>query len=291
MKRIWNRSLILLLTMNILLCMFGCSFQTGDSGEYAEGEGADTASEVNPQTGSQTADASDLTESTQAGGGDNTSSSMVEDLSIVADISSALGELEKVTWTLQENWEAYDGIVTSVGLLYEYDEYNLVVAFTNLYDAPVAIKANMYALDAEENQIGNAILDTGAIAAAGGTVLEVIPCGSSIPDGRILYDECSIEVVLPDTHTLWATEFSGSLGNGGLYLEYYIEPAENKDLCPGWIWVIPVDSGGNIMGYYCNYIGDVVPAGYQNYYDFVIDSDSVNTQNIADVACFVQGCE
>ncbi|MGN0346030.1 MAG: hypothetical protein ACI4DU_01975 [Lachnospiraceae bacterium] len=290
MKRIWNRSLILLLLMSIVLCLAGCSFQTGNSEDYAENENADAVSQTDPQAGTQAGEDADLAESMQAGEG-ITSSSSIEELSIVADISSAQGELDKVNWILQENWEPYDGIVTSVGILYEYDEYNMVVAFTNLYDAPVAIKADMYALDTDGNLIGNAILDTGSIASAGGTVLEVIPCGSSIPDGRINYDECSIEVVSPDTHTLWATEFSGSLGNGGLYMEYYIEPEEDKDLCPGWIWVLPVDSGGNIMGYYCNYISDVVPAGYQNYYDFVIDSDSVNTQNISDVACFVQGCE
>lgn len=173
-------------------------------------------------------------------------------------------DYNKIKWGVRYNiFEDFPGFVISVTPYYESGTYYLLVGMTNLYDTDFDFAAKAYAYDSEDNYIGESYIYQDAIGSAN-TVLAVISCGDKVPDGRIHWEEGTIEESEYDEYIPWELDYSvsGKASDGMLAINYGLYASNKEKIEDGSIlYSVLLDEDGYVLSVVEDYILDEIPEG------------------------------
>lgn len=174
-------------------------------------------------------------------------------VALEADVKGALASLDtdyqRVYWGVQYSlFEDYPGIVVSVTPCQIFDDNAIIVAITNLYDANYSFTADATALGTDGSDIGNNFIFRPNIG-PGNTVIEYINCGENIPDGRIHWDNCSLEESLT-TYVPWEADYEAKMSDAkdSIIVDYSIYASDGTECRGDLLTVLFLDETGFVLG-------------------------------------------
>lgn len=213
-------------------------------------------------------------------------------LSISEEVEKSLDSLDtdysQVKWGVRYSlFDEAPGIVVSVSLCKEYDDYELVLAFTNLYENEVSVAANAEALGEDGSVIGERFFYETNIG-AGNTVIETINCGDTLPDGRIHWTELSYNEG-NKKYVPWEADYniSGKASDGYATVSYEMYAANTGTSADtvGLVTILLLDDEGYITAVGTDYLdegfGSAPVSGETNIY-----GDEVELKKTANLAMF-----
>lgn len=178
-------------------------------------------------------------------------------------LASLQSDYGKINWGVRYSvGDEYSNFVISIAPYMEDGEYNLIVAFTNLYDTPISFSGTANVLGTDDEVATSASIYTPAVG-SGNTVFEVIPCGSSVLDGRIRWENCSFEVCDSGAFVPWEADYAseGNPADGYITMNYSISSSTNTDMVPNNVTFMVLDASGNVIAIGTDYVTDTVAAG------------------------------
>lgn len=263
----------------------GTATETVDTDEYVDVDDVDIDTDMdiaddNVETGD--------TNSTDAAGESATTYSM-----LTPELENALNSMDtdysKVNWGVRYSFDAdAPNFVVSIAPYMAYDEMHLLLAFTNLYDQELGVIGTAKALSAEGEEIGETFLYTGGIG-SGNTVLADINCGDKMPDGRIRWENISIDTDSVGDYIPWEADWgvSGNAADSKLTINYELYSANKEAMTPGEIYFLLLDQSGNVLVKEMEYVSDEIPAGekYSGTSDIYASPEILSA--VKDIAVFV----
>lgn len=154
------------------------------------------------------------------------------------------------------------GLVISIAPYISYNQVNLLVAVTNLYDKPVSFSASAKALGEGDAVVGTGYVFGSAIG-SGNTIVNTISCYDGMPDGRIKWEDGDISFETYQEYVPWEGDYevSGNPSEGSLDISYQVYSATEEAIEPGMITIALLDENGNIMAVGSDYVDETVEAG------------------------------
>lgn len=180
------------------------------------------------------------------------------------------------------------GLVISIAPYISYNQVNLLVAVTNLYDKPVSFSASAKALGEGDAVVGTGYVFGSAIG-SGNTIVNTISCYDGMPDGRIKWEDGDISFETYQEYVPWEGDYevSGNPSEGSLDISYQVYSATEEAIEPGMITIALLDENGNIMAVGSDYVDETVEAGeeYQGTIDIYEDKELLS--RVSGAAMFV----
>ena len=180
------------------------------------------------------------------------------------------------------------GLVISIAPYISYNQVNLLVAVTNLYDKPVSFSASAKALGEGDAVVGTGYIFGSAIG-SGNTIVNTISCYDGMPDGRIKWEDGDISFETYQEYVPWEGDYevSGNPSEGSLDISYQVYSATEEAIEPGMITIALLDENGNIMAVGSDYVDETVEAGeeYQGTIDIYEDKELLS--RVSGAAMFV----
>ena len=185
--------------------------------------------------------------------------------------------------------EQSQGLVISIAPYIAYDEVNLMVAITNLYDKAVSFTASASALGENDAVVGDTFLYYSAIG-SGNTVVSSIACRDGMPDGRIRWEDCDITLDTFQEYIPWEGDYevSGNPAEGSLTVSYTVYSATKEAIEPGLVTIALLDEKGNIMAVGCDYVDETVEAGDEYQGTIKVYEDEELLSHVKGAAMFVE---
>ena len=155
----------------------------------------------------------------------------------------------------------------------------LVIGLTNLYDHDITIEAKGYAMDRNDNNVGDLYIFQSAIG-PGQTVIRNQYCTVE-SDGRIHWDKMDLSDV-NDESVEWKHDCSLVTESNGFYdVAYNITASNNEKIKADYVWALLLDDEGHVVRSYDGYNpdGDYIVSG-------AIKSDQKSMTGIDDIAFF-----
>ncbi len=184
--------------------------------------------------------------------------------------------------------EEVQGLVISIAPYISYDQVNLLVAVTNLYDKPVSFSASAKALGEGDAVVGTGYVFGSAIG-SGNTIVNTISCYDGMPDGRIKWEDGDISFETYQEYVPWEGDYevSGDPDESYLTISYQVYSATEEAIEPGMVTFALLDDNGNIMAVGSDYVDETVEAGdeYQGTIDIYEDKDLLS--HVSGAAMFV----
>lgn len=184
--------------------------------------------------------------------------------------------------------EKFPGIVISIAPYISYDQVNLLVAVTNLYEEPVSFSASASALGEEDAVVGTGYVYAPAIG-SGNTIVNTISCYDGMPDGRIQWEDGKISFETYMEYVPWEGDYevSGNPGDGCLTVSYQLYPATDEAIEPGAVTIALLDENGNIMTVGMDYVDAAVEAGETHQGTMDLYEDKELLSRVSGAAMFV----
>lgn len=180
------------------------------------------------------------------------------------------------------------GLVISIAPYISYNQVNLLVAVTNLYDKPVSFSASAKALGEGDAVVGTGYIFGSAIG-SGNTIVNTISCYDGMPDGRIKWEDGDISFETYQEYVPWEGDYevSGNPSEGSLDISYQVYSATEEAIEPGMVTIALLDENGNIMAIGSDYVDETVEAGeeYQGTIDIYEDKELLS--RVSGAAMFV----
>lgn len=176
------------------------------------------------------------------------------------NLSGLDAETEKILQSLESDYgrvkwgvryslsDDLPGIVISVSECKVFDEYELIVAVTNLYDRDFGFSGQAAAKDANDNILGDTYIFSSCIG-SGNTIISTISCGDGIPDGRISWTDVSIDDPM-DTFIPWESDvrITGNPSDGYVNVDYELYASSGKAFRGENVVVFLLDADGYVVG-------------------------------------------
>ena len=250
-----------------LVAFRGTPIDGASSDPYAyKGESADIAEE--PEEDDLYVDEEideDVAEDDTADGADEKGALTTTTLS--SDVEAALNSLDtdysNIYWGVRYSLDPeMPGLVVSVTPFREYDQNSLLLAFTNMYEKPVAITGTAKGLSQDGEEIGETFLYTGAIGPAN-TVIAKINCGDDTPDGRVRWEDVSIDTDPSGKYVPWECDWSvtGNPEDSYITVNYEFYSANNEPMKLGEVHFVLLDESGFVLADEMDFVDEETPAG------------------------------
>lgn len=202
-------------------------------------------------------------------------------------LSEIQSDYHKINWGVR--YPASDDLpylVISVVPYISYDEQCLLIGITNLYDCDISFSGSATAVSKDNNVVGDAYVYTGTVG-SGNTVFQSIYCGSKIPDGRIKWENCSIETDLYESYVQWEADYTLiKNADDRLTLVYSLYGKDGAETVPGNVYAILVDDSGNVLAIGHDFSTDTVLYGEKYESEIVFYQDNDMLTGTADVCMF-----
>lgn len=211
--------------------------------------------------------------------------------SLSPEAEELLSELQtdyhKINWGVRYPVsEELPYLVISVAPFMSYDENCLLIGITNLYDRDISFTGSATAVSKDDEVVGSAYVYTGTVG-SGNTVFQPIYCGSKLPDGRIKWENCSIETELYESYVPWEADYTLTKNaDGRLTLVYSLYGKDGAETVPGNVYAILIDDRGNILAFGKDFSADTVPSGEKYGSGIVFYLDNYMLAGTADVCMF-----
>ncbi len=211
--------------------------------------------------------------------------------SLSPEAEELLSELQtdyhKINWGVRYPVsEELPYLVISIAPFMSYDENCLLIGITNLYDRDISFTGSATAVSKDDEVVGSAYVYTGTVG-SGNTVFQPIYCGSKLPDGRIKWENCSIETELYESFVPWEADYTLTKNaDGGLTLAYSIWGSGGTETVPGNIYAMLIDGSGNVLAFDKDFSADRIPAGEKYEGKINFDQDNDMLAGAADVCMF-----
>jgi len=202
-------------------------------------------------------------------------------------LSELQTDYHKINWGVRyPASEELPYLVISVAPYMSYDEQCLLIGITNLYDRDISFSGSTTAVSKDDEVVGAAYVQTGTLG-SGNTVFKTIYCGSKIPDGRIKWENCSIETELYESYVPWEADYTLTKNaDGRLTLAYSIWGSGGTETVPGNVYAILIDDRGNILAFGKDFSADTVSSGEKYEGKINFDQDNYMLAGAADVCMF-----
>ncbi len=265
-----------------------------ESSEYSYGDAFSTEDQTTEEqistediTEKEATHQSDSEESTESGnvGRSLTNSTLDPDIQTVLDSLSS--DYNKVLWgSVYSVIEQYAGIVVSVTPCLTGDDYGLLVAVTNLYNEPMAFSGKAQAKGTGEEIIGETYFSEDCIG-TGNTVIKIIDCGDTYPDGRIHWEDCMAEAA-DGVNATWSGDYAvtGDPANGSITINYNIHIADGSAAKLDEAVIVLLDENGMAITAITAYPDDI-PAGGSTEDSTVVYADPDILKLAKSIAVFV----
>ncbi len=271
--------------MLVITCLAGCSSDGGSSKLPSKGssefhaagkkESSDNSSESTySETATDSASESDVTVSDNTTSDTSTSDNSVSSANSSADTSETGSntssyyntdfetayyisdeakqilqtvptDYSKVHWGVVYSGEGMDGLIISVAPYVDGDLTCLVVGFTNIYNETITFTADGYAKDSNGNDIGS-IYEYQSALGAGSTVIYQICC-NGLPTGEIHWNSVELNAATSE-YQPWESTWTLNKDEDGYFYSYY-EMESSSKMRVGDVWLLVLDSKGNIIKY------------------------------------------
>lgn len=179
-----------------------------------------------------------------------------------ADVENLLNKLtsdyNNVYWGARYSiFEDMPAIVVSVTPCKFYDEYALAVAITNLYDEEFSFSGSAQVLGSDDSVIGDSFMYIPCLGSTN-TVVQIVPTGSEIPDGRIHWEDCEISEPYGE-FVPWESDWgiSGNPADGYITVDYNIYAADGGACSGDSVMILLVDESGFILACATDYIDSI----------------------------------
>ncbi len=216
--------------------------------------------------------------------------------SLSPEAEELLSELQtdyhKINWGVRYPVsEELPYLVISVAPFMSYDENCLLIGITNLYDRDISFTGSATAVSKDDEVVGSAYVYTGTVG-SGNTVFQPIYCGSKLPDGRIKWENCSIETELYESYVPWEADYTLTKNaDGGLTLAYSLCGSDGAETVPGHIYAMLIDGSGNVLAFGKDFSADRIPAGEKYEGKINFDQDNDMLAGTADVCMFANSAK
>jgi len=223
---------------------------------------------------------------------DETVSDSLVNSTVDGDIETLLANLDtdynKINWGVRYSIsEDIPGVVVSIAPCYEYEQYKLILAITNLTGTDIDFSAQAIALDANGEEEGSTFVYARAIGSLN-TYVTTIPCGENMPTGVVHWEDGQIGATELYKYTPWLLDYgaSGKPSDGVIEVQYEMYSANDDAIANADINFLLIDANGNILGTGFDFLTDEVPAGEKYSGSVSIYNDSNILSGAADVAIF-----
>ncbi len=202
-------------------------------------------------------------------------------------LSELQSDYHKINWGVRYPVsEELPYLVISVAPYMSYDEQCLLIGITNLYDRDISFSGSATAVSKDDDVVGDAYVYTGTLG-SGNTVFQPIYCGSKLPDGRIKWENCSIETNLYESYVPWEADYTLTKNaDGRLTLVYSLYGKDGAETVPGNVYAILIDDSGNVLAFGKDFSADTVPSGEKYGSGIVFYQDNYMLAGTADVCMF-----
>ena len=159
-------------------------------------------------------------------------------------LKSLQTDYNKVAWGVRYSpLTSVEGVVVSVTMYQEsYGGWDLIVAYTNLYDTPISISASGYAKNSEGGQNGSIYTNIEALG-PGSTHIDKVLC-TEMPTGEIHWDAFETKEPVKD-YVTWVADYNGTRSAYEAIFDYKITNAEAADV--NKVVMLVVDEQGRVI--------------------------------------------
>lgn len=262
----------------LIFTMSGCGFNTVINNSNSNTAQEDVTLDSN----------SEIVDTEKPNNTDNESTGITLSPEVENCLTSLETDYNKIAWGVKYSiFDDYPAFVISVTPYSSKGKNYLVVALTNLYSDDISFSGDALAYDVNNSEIGPTHFSVVNIG-TGSTVLQLINCEDGIPDGRIHWSDCAIEIAEKQKYIPWESDYtaSGNADKGCLTVSYSIYAQDNKDMIVDDVSILLLDKSGYVIGVETDHVSDVVVAGSQ-LNDSIDICEDISVLNLAnDIAMF-----